>query len=60
YNSSEYGEKKHYQTWVNILRSYENIIELYEDTPINLQAAAMAVNFLKQHRCKLFKKLENK
>lgn len=50
YNSSNYGPKSDPETWYQILKKYENITELYEDTQKYLEAAEYTVKKL-GHNC---------
>jgi len=58
YNSSQYGPKSDSETWYQILKNYENITELYEDTENYLDAAEYAVKQLGHKTCKFKSKIE--
>lgn len=57
YNSSKYGPKSDPETWHQILKDYENISELYEDTPEYLDAAKYAVIKLDNKFCQFSNKI---
>ena len=58
YNSNNYGSKSDSETWYQILKNYENITELYEDTPNYLDAAEYAVKQLGNKSCIFKTKIE--
>ena len=57
HNSSNFGPKSDTETWLQILKNYNNISELYEDTTEYLDAARYAVTQLGHKFCQFSNKL---
>lgn len=57
HNSSKYGSKADPETWHQILKNYENISQLYEDTKEYLDAAKYAVSQLGNKFCQFSQKI---
>ena len=57
HSSSQFGSKSDAETWHQILKNYENISELYEDTKEYLDAAKYAVIKLGNKFCQFSNKI---